>query len=285
MIEGRYVAIDGALGFVEIVTPDVVDVDALPTVLCLHTAGQSGVQWRHVAGELAQWGYRVVVPDLPGHGRSEPSPSGPVDDLIDYADWLWTLLDSLDVSAPFVIGCSIGGKLTLELATRPSRPLAGAVAMEAEAAPGRVNVHGLRRELEDVAGPSRSDRTYLGTLASIGTGVSDDRARVIASMHRREDPQISSTDLIGWGTHDVRERLRDLTCPINLVAGEDDPWIEISAVASTADVINSTQPGLARFTVLAGIGHYPMEEVVDFAALAAGWLSELSAHSSVGAVS
>ncbi|WP_072801535.1 alpha/beta fold hydrolase [Rhodococcoides yunnanense] len=282
MIEAKYLSIDGPLGFVEIVTPDKPSTTALPTVLCLHTAGQSGVQWRHVARELAEQGYRVVVPDLPGHGRSEPAPGGPVDDLVRYADWLGTLLDLLEVTTPFVIGCSIGGKLTLELATRPGRPLAGAVAMEAEAAPGRVNVHGLRRELEDVAGPSRSDRTYLGTLASIGTDVGFERAHLIAAMHKREDPQISSTDLIGWGTHDVRDRLRDVTCPIHLVAGDEDPWIEVSAVQAAADAINTVHPGLARCTVLKGIGHYPMEEIDDFAALATGWLLDLA---SVGAAS
>lgn len=281
MIEARYLSIDGALGFTEIITPDRHTLATLPTVLCLHTAGQSGVQWRHVAGELAGRGYRVIVPDLPGHGRSEPATNGPVDDLIEYADWLWKLLDLLGVTTPFVIGCSIGGKLTLDLATRPARPLAGALAMEAEAGPGRVNVHGLRRELSDVASPSRSDRTYLGTRASIGTTVTDDRAHIIATMHKREDPEISSTDLIGWGTHDVRDRLHEVTCPIHLIAGDEDPWIDLQAVHEAADAINSTRPGRARYTALVGIGHYPMEEIDDFAALAARWLDELTAVEAV----
>ncbi len=82
MIEARYLEIGGALGFVEIVTPDArsgnaLDATDLPTVLCIHTAGQSGVQWRHGARDLADRGYRVIVPDLPGHGRSEPAPGGP----------------------------------------------------------------------------------------------------------------------------------------------------------------------------------------------------------------
>ncbi|MDI9915643.1 alpha/beta hydrolase [Rhodococcus sp. IEGM 1379] len=285
MIEAKYLSIDGTLGFIEIVTPENTTAATLPTVLCLHTAGQSGVQWRHVAGALSEFGYRVIVPDLPGHGRSEPAAYAPISNLADYADWLWKVLDLLDVRTPFVIGCSIGGKLTLELATRPSRPLAGAIAMEAEAAPGRVNVDGLRRELEDVASPSRADRTYLGTLASIGRAVPEGRAQIIATMHKREDPEISSTDLIGWGTHDVRDRLGDVTCPIHLIAGDEDPWIDARSVQSAADAINAANPGLARYTLLEGIGHYPMEEVDDFASLAHRWLSELSADSSVETVS
>lgn len=278
MIEARYLEIGGALGYVEIVTPSTSPVDdALPTVLCLHTAGQSGVQWRHVARDLADRGYRVVVPDLPGHGRSEPAPAGPVTSLVVYGDWLCAVLDALGVERPFVIGCSIGGKLTLELATRPERPLSGAIAMEAEAGPGRVNIAGLRRELEDVAGPSRSERTYLGTLASVGRSVTQGKAHLIGLMHKREDPEISSSDLIGWGTHDVRDRLDRVGAPIHLVAGVDDPWIDPDAIADAARAINEHAPGRARFTALDGIGHYPMEEIDDFAALTDQWIGDLRA--------
>ncbi|MDV7241455.1 MULTISPECIES: alpha/beta hydrolase [Rhodococcus] len=276
MIEARYLNIDGALGFVEILTPDT-STDGTPTVLCLHTAGQSGVQWRHVASALSRRGYRVIVPDLPGHGRSEPAVGGPVTDLVVYANWLWKVLDLLGVERPYVIGCSIGGKLTLELATRPERPLAGAIAMAAEAGPGRVNVGGLRRELEDVAGPSRGDRTYLGTLASVGHSVPAEAAQLIATMHKREDPEISSSDLIAWGTHDVRNRLARITCPLHVVAGEQDPWIQTGAVEKVAALLNSARPDYARYTMLDGIGHYPMEEVDDFASLADQWLTELRA--------
>ncbi|GAF42229.1 alpha/beta fold hydrolase [Rhodococcus wratislaviensis] len=277
MIEARYLEIDGALGFVEIITPDNHPDTDVPTVLCLHTAGQSGVQWRHVASELADRGYRVIVPDLPGHGRSEPAVDGLVTSIVTFGDWLWKVLDALAVERPFVMGCSIGGKLTLELATRSSRPLAGAIAMAAEAGPGRVNVAGLRRELEDVAGPSRSDRTYLGTLASIGDTVPEPTAQLIATMHKREDPEISSSDLIAWGTHDVRDRLADITCPIRLVAGAQDPWIDAAVVEQAASALDAAQPGRATFTLLEGVGHYPMEEVDDFAAVTDEWLTELRA--------
>lgn len=284
MIEARYLDIGGALGFVEIVTPDRhgnnhrdTDPAALPAILCIHTAGQSGVQWRHVARSLANLGYRVIVPDLPGHGRSEPAPCGPVTSIVDYGDWLCSVLDALGIERPYVIGCSIGGKLTLELATRPERPLSGAIAMEAEAGPGRVNVNGLRRELEDVAGPARAERTYLGTLASVGRSVPEAKAHVVALMHKREDPEISSSDLIGWGTHDVRDRLDQVTAPLHVVAGRDDPWIVVDEIARVAEMVNEIAPGRARFTALDGIGHYPMEEIDDFAALVDTWIGELKA--------
>ncbi|GAB2963684.1 alpha/beta hydrolase [Amycolatopsis acidiphila] len=244
-------------------------------VLCLHTAGQSGVQWRDVQSELAALGYRVIVPDLPGHGRSEPAPAGPVRDLAVYAAWCEELIDRLELERPFVVGCSIGGAITLQLAVRRGDRLAGAVAMAAhggtDAGAQKLTVRGLERELVDSAAPSRSDRTYFGTLAVVGSRVPADRAELIARMHRREDPEISNSDLIGWVTHDVRSQLPTVACPVHLVVGADDLWLDPADVRVAADLV----PG-ARYTLLDGIGHYPMEELGDaFAPTLHGWLTGL----------
>lgn len=261
-----YVEVGGTRSFV------LTDGDG-PGVLCLHTAGQNGVQWRDTQSALAALGYRVIVPDLPGHGRSEPAPGGPVRDLADYAAWCEELIDTLGLERPFVVGCSIGGAIAVQLAVRRGDRLAGAVAMAAHGgtdAPG-LSVRGLERELSDAAAPSRSDRTYFGTLAVVGDRVPAARAELIARMHRREDPEISTSDLIGWATHDVRDGLAGVACPVRLVVGGDDLWLDPADVRYAAEQI----PG-ARYTLLEGIGHYPMEELDDFAGTLDGWLRELA---------
>lgn len=103
------------------------------------------------------------------------------------------------------------------------------------------------------------------------------KAHVVALMHKREDPEISSSDLIGWGTHDVRDRLHQVTAPLHVVAGRDDPWIVVDEIARIAETVNETVPGRARFTAIDGIGHYPMEEIDDFATLVDTWIGELKA--------
>lgn len=263
MISAHYLEIDGALAYVE-------QCGEGRPVLCLHTAGQSGIQWRHTTERLAAHGYRVIVPDLPGHGRSEPAVEGPVSDLGEYARWCLELLRALDAHDAFVVGCSIGGKISLELAVRAGAELSGVVAMAADAHNTRTNLTGLRRELEDAAAPSRSERTYYGTLAVVGRSVPRDRADVIATMHRREDPVVSTSDLIGWGTQDLRAALPDIACPTHLVVGEDDLWLDVADVVWAAEQI----PG-GRATVLDGIGHYPMEEMDGFAEVLHAWLAKL----------
>ena len=265
-MRAEYTEVGGTLAFVE----QHGDPDT-PPVLCLHTAGQSGVQWRHTAPALAARGYRVVVPDLPGHGRSEPAPGGPVTDLGAYAAWCLELADHLALARPVVVGCSIGGKITLDLATRMGNRLRGALSMAAAAGPGRISLSGLRRELEDVAAPSRADRTFLGTLAVVGSAVPPGRAELIAQMHRREDPVVSTSDLIGWGSHDVRDRLDAAACPALVVVGEDDLWVDADAVRATAEAMPH-----ARYLLLEGIGHYPMEEVEDFPGLLDSWFRAMA---------
>lgn len=260
-----HVDIDGRVAFVERAGDG-------PPVLCVHSAGQTGVQWRGVLRELPAHGYQPVVVDLPGHGRSDGAAGGPVRDLTVYRDWCLRLMDQLGLDRPFLVGCSIGGKIVLDMAATAAPPaLRGVVAMAADAANRRLSARQLELSLEDAAAPSRTDRTYYGTLAVCGRAVEPRRATAIAEMHRREDPVVTTSDLIGWTEHDLRDRLADIACPVRLVVGEDDFWVE-SDDAEWA----SRQIAACRFEVLARIGHYPMEEIEGFGQRLASWLDELA---------
>lgn len=263
----HHLPIDGRIGFVQESAPD--QPNGL-TLLALHTAGQSGAQWRHALPGLSDLGYRVVVPDLPGHGHSEPAPHGAVTDLSWYADWLVRVVDALDLDDVVVVGCSIGGKIAQDLAVRHPERLAAAVSMCAEPGPGRGKLHALRRELEDSAAPSRSDRTHLGTRAVVGQGLPVEQVELIARMHCREDPVVSNSDLIGWCTHDVREELAAVELPMTFVAGADDLWVDARAVERAAAEVPD-----ARFVFLDGFGHYPMEEMADLPELLHKWIAEM----------
>lgn len=266
-IAAHHLEVDGRLGFVQEVVP------ARPngtTLLLLHTAGQSGVQWRHVLVPLADLGYRLLVPDLPGHGHSEPHSGGVVSDLTLYSDWCAALLDRLAPGRVVVVGCSIGGKVAQDLAARHGQRLVAAVSMCAPAGFGKVKLHALRRELEDSAAPARSDRTFIGTQAVVGRNVDPQRRDLIARMHCREDPEVSGSDLIGWGTHDVRDLLGTVPCPMTFVAGEDDLWVDPRSVETAAQQVPD-----GRFVLLEGYGHYPMEEMPDFAKVLDDWVSSM----------
>jgi pimeloyl-ACP methyl ester carboxylesterase len=241
-----------------------------PAVLCLHTAGQSGVQYAETVLRLPGLGYTAVVPDLPGHGRSDPARPAPVQDVADYRRACVEIVDALGIVEFYVVGVSVGGKLALDFAVHGGERVLGVIALEAEAYNRKASAASLLRTREGSASPSSAERTYYGTLASCGSSVPAGRAELIAARHRREDPLITALDLTAWATHDLRGRLGSVDRPVHLVAGGEDLWISLDDVRATAAAI----PG-ARLTILDGIGHYPMEELVDFPERLAAWLGEL----------
>jgi pimeloyl-ACP methyl ester carboxylesterase len=263
MITGTYREVQGVRSFIETAGTGT-------AVVCLHTAGQSGIQWRHVLEGLSKLDYQVIVPDLPGHGRTMGAASGPITDLGTYAEWVLELTAVLALDQPFIVGCSIGGKIALDLAVRAGSTLRGVVALACDGYNKVLSPEGLSRGIEDSSSPSRSDRTYLGTLAAVGRSVPTELAEHIALLHRREDPIITTSDLIGWARHDIREELATAGCPAILVAGEDDFWINPSNTQWAADAMPR-----GRFELLPGIGHYPMEEMPDFTLQLARWLREM----------
>ncbi|QXJ25648.1 alpha/beta hydrolase [Actinomadura graeca] len=266
MHNADYMEIDGRLAFVE-TWPG-----GRPAVLCVHTAGQSGVQYRHVADGLAALGFGVVVADLPGHGRSEPAPGGPVSDLSWYAGWCMRLMAALELERPYLLGCSIGGSIALDIATRMPGGLSGVVALDPSGVLPSDDGPPRPPALEDSASPSMRDRTYFGTIEACGRSVPAERAELIAQMHCREDWHITVSDIHGALTHDIREALAAITCPVRILTGEDDFFVPPSRVRRIAGLVPH-----AAFELMPGIGHYPMEEIPDFAERFDRWVKDFDA--------
>jgi pimeloyl-ACP methyl ester carboxylesterase len=87
------------------------DVGSGDVVLLLHGMAGSSETWRAVIPQLSKR-YRVVAPDLLGHGRSA-KPRGDYS-LGAFAVWLRDLLDELGVSRATVVGQSLGGGVAMQ---------------------------------------------------------------------------------------------------------------------------------------------------------------------------
>ena len=91
-------------------------------LLCLHTAGSDGRQFRAILNdpEIAAR-FRVIAFDLPWHGKSSP-PAGWHEVLEyrltsrDYTDIVLGVVQALGLDQPVAMGCSIGGRIVLHLA-------------------------------------------------------------------------------------------------------------------------------------------------------------------------
>jgi pimeloyl-ACP methyl ester carboxylesterase len=85
-----------------------------PLVL-VHGLGGAAANWLALAPLLLR-GRRLLVPELPGHGGSEPLPAAP--NLNAYADSLAALIEREGFPPAAVVGHSLGGAIALRLAIR-----------------------------------------------------------------------------------------------------------------------------------------------------------------------
>ena len=86
-----------------------------PPVVLLHGLGGSRSNWAFLAPELART-RRVLVVDLPGHGRSSALPAAP--GLGPYADRVAKLVEEEGLAPADLVGHSLGGLVGIRLAVR-----------------------------------------------------------------------------------------------------------------------------------------------------------------------
>ncbi|WP_109123545.1 alpha/beta hydrolase [Dyella sp. C11] len=93
--------------------------EAGPAVMLIHAFASQSATWRNIAPALARSGFRVVAPDLRGHGRSARTACYA---LAEFDQDLIALLDALELEKVSLAGHSLGGHLALRLAAhRPER--------------------------------------------------------------------------------------------------------------------------------------------------------------------
>lgn len=98
-----------------------------PPVVCVHGVGGCRGSFARVAQDRWAHRFRVIAPDLRGHGDARPDPpwtfATHVADLID-------TIDGLGLDQPSFVGHSLGGRLVLELAARHADRVRAAVVTE-----------------------------------------------------------------------------------------------------------------------------------------------------------
>ena len=90
-------------------------------LVCLHTAGSDGRQYRALLNDkkiLEK--FRVIVFDMPWHGKSSPPENAKVGNYKLSTDFyisqIMSFINGLELVKPVVMVCSIGGRIILHLA-------------------------------------------------------------------------------------------------------------------------------------------------------------------------
>ena len=238
-----------------------------PTLLCLHTAGADGRQFRHVLNDPAVTSrFRVIAFDLPWHGKSSP-PKGFESEVYQlttdrYVDTIMAFKEALGLERPVVMGCSIGGRVVLHLALRHPEQFSAVIGLQsalyAEDRTGNVE-KGSENLLHrpDVHGGKISGALMNGVMAP----QSPVQERWETMWHYMQGgPGIFMGDLhYYFNDGDLRNGLAEgldvEQCPVYLLSGEYDPSATPEMGEALAKLIGAT-----HFEVMREMGHFPMSE-------------------------
>lgn len=188
-----------------------------PTMILLHGIGSSGKSWLPVMSRLART-WRLIIPDLRGHGSSGKPDSGYL--LGDYADDLARLVEWSGADRPIILGHSLGGLTTITWAKR-NPAVARAIVLEdmpLSGGPERAPMlegwaHLAAMSVEDAAAHYHSEYPDWDEIDCRR------RAEVITSTHQSVFTEMRDGSMRGRGV-DYLDGLDAITSPITLIHGD-----------------------------------------------------------------
>jgi len=229
-----------------------------PAVVLIHGAGFDHTAWALHSRWFAHNGFSVLVPDLPGHGRS----AGPtLSSIAEMADWTAALLSATGATKAHLIGHSMGSLIALETAARH---------------PDKVSALGLIGTAASMTvGPDllkaaeANDQAAIDMVSIWGLGFSAELGGSLAPglwMHggaqrtlQQSAPGVLHSDLSACNAYaDALASAAKVRVPTKVILGERDMMTPAKAGKALAAAIPE-----ARTVVLAGAGHMLMTERPD----------------------
>jgi pimeloyl-ACP methyl ester carboxylesterase len=222
-------------------------------IVLLHGFCGSSRYWEHVILELSG-SFRVIAPDLPGHGKSGPlKGSSSIENL---ADQVKNFLDELNLQEVTMFGHSLGGYITLAFAEKYSKQLNGFSLIHSTAFPDseeskkgrqanieKVNQSGIYSLIDGLVpklfSPDNQDENYVGAAMEIGYTTSAEGA--IDALNAMKDRP------------DRNQVLEASAMPVLLIAGEQDQIIP-------AEKTFSVSKANIKQSIIKDSGHMSMYE-------------------------
>lgn len=199
-----------------------------PLLVLLHGLGATGAVWSHVRQEAKlRWPGQILIPDLPGHGGSDPMPAYSV---AAYADRIAPLLAGPQSLVPVtLLGHSLGGLIAIALAD-PGYGLSVASAFGLG-----IKVCWTEDELARMEGLSRrtprsfpSEPDALAQHARVA-GLVDPAPTLLArgAYETAAGWQLAlDPAAFAVAVPPMRELVAAATCPVHLARGERDEMVD-----------------------------------------------------------
>jgi pimeloyl-ACP methyl ester carboxylesterase len=255
------------------------DVGTGPPILLLHGIGADHTIWAAMIPFLSP-SFRVIAPDLRGHGRSS-TPAGSTYTLEELSTDLLALLSARQVDSAHVVGLSGGALLALRLGLDHPRRLRS-LTMVSGAVYTDNHTRSVAERWEETFAREGPEALALRLLKDLYYPDWIEAHLEIADRLRAEIPKKDWTAAVGWGravaAFDERKRVGSLVPPALIVQAMDDQVVD----ASHGRILRQSIPG-AKIRIFAETGHLiAVERPKELAEAVAAFVSEVEARRSPG---
>ncbi|HSW12661.1 MAG TPA: alpha/beta hydrolase [Solimonas sp.] len=232
-----------------------------PVVVFLHGSGNGASGYSNFKGnypELAQAGYRCIVPDMIGFGYSD-KPDDVEYHLSFFVDCLRQTLDALGVQKATIVGNSLGGAVALGYALAHPAGVERLVLMapgglnelpDYLAMPGMQAMFALYGSGKPVTEEAMKD-FFIKAFVVDPSCVTDDLVHERAEMAKLQNPQVIKTLKVPVMT----ERLAEISCPVLTLWGLNENMMPDSGILRLAKGLKN-----GRMVLVPNCGHWVMIE-------------------------
>jgi pimeloyl-ACP methyl ester carboxylesterase len=231
-------------------------------LLCQHTAGADGRQWRHLLEDPELTAdHRIVAHDLPFHGKSLPPLTSRwweeeyslTKDF--FMKFLVAFSEALELDRPAYIGSSMGGHMAGDLALHHPEKFRAVIGCEAA-----MHSHGAEPLLPYYYHPRISNEFKPATMYTLcSPSAPEEYRRETVWVYSQGAPVVFKGDLNYYvAEHDLTETAKDIDTSkidVYILSGEYDWSAAPEDSKQLADAIEGSS-----FQVMEGLGHFPMCE-------------------------
>ena len=234
--------------------------DDAQAIVFLHGFTDSLNTWEAVADALDE-DFRVLRPDLPGHGLSGASPDEDYTNeaLVEFVDQFLAQTDAIN---PVIVGNSLGGLAAWRYASEGSKPVKGLVLL----APGGIPHNGVTEEPADVPAmlsfylknaPKAGVQAAMEAMYADPSRLSDERVNEYRDlMAGQGEAFVDRAEQFTLPDPDAS--LANVAVPTIIIWGEGDRVLPVDHAEQFAQTIPDSE-----VMILDGVGHLPQAEAPE----------------------